>query len=72
MKHRGSWFCVDDRGHVSEHFFNAASDHVNMVVDPLGWPRAFDPDGASEIAPAARVGFGLASPDPSSSSMIRK
>jgi hypothetical protein len=68
MKHRGSWFCTDDRGHVSEHFFNAASDHVNMVVDPLGWPRAFDPDGASEIAPAVRVGFGLALPDPSSSS----
>jgi hypothetical protein len=68
MKHRGSWFCTDDRGHGSKHFFNAASDHVNMVVDPLGWPRAFDPDGASEIAPAVRVGFGLARPDPSSSS----
>jgi hypothetical protein len=68
MKHRGSWFCTDDRGHVSEHFFNAASDHVNMVVDPLGWPRAFDPDRASEIAPAVCVGFGLARPDPSSSS----
>jgi hypothetical protein len=68
MKHRGSWFCTDDRGHVSEHFFNAASDHVNMVVDPLGWPRAFVPGGASEIAPAVRVGFGLARPDPSSSS----
>jgi len=68
MKHRGSWFCTDDRGHVSEHFFNATSDHVNMVVDPLGWPRAFDPDGASEIPPAVRVGFGLARPDLSSSS----
>jgi hypothetical protein len=72
IKHRGSWFCTDDRGHVPEHFFNAASDHVNMVDDPLGWPRAFDPDGASEIAPAVRVGFGLARPDPSSSARYER
>lgn len=71
MKHRESEFRTDDRSHVSERFFNAASDHVNMVVDPLGWPRAFDPDGAREIAPAVCVGFGLARPDPASSSMIR-
>jgi hypothetical protein len=68
MKYRGSWFCTDDRGYVSGHFFNAAYDQVNMVVDPLGWPYASDPDGASEIAPAVCVGFGLASPDPSPSS----
>jgi hypothetical protein len=30
--------------------------------------RTSDPDGASEIAAAVRLGFGLASPDPSSSS----
>ena len=64
MKHRESEFRTDDRSHVSERFFNAASDHVNMVVDPLGWPRASDLDGASEIAPAVCVGFGLARPPP--------
>ena len=68
MNHRGSWFCKDDRGHVSEHFFNAASDHVKMVVDPLVWPYASDPDGARDITPAVCVGFGLARPDPSPSS----
>jgi hypothetical protein len=68
IKHRGSWFSTDERSHISERFFNAASDHVNMEIDPLGGPRSSDPDDDSEIAPAVRVGFGLASPDPSSSS----
>jgi hypothetical protein len=58
FKHRGSWFCTDDRGHVSEHFFHAASDHVNMEVDPLGWPRGCDPSRASEVAPTVRIGLG--------------
>ena len=71
MKHRGGWFCTDNRSQVFERFFNAASDHFNMVVDPLGWPCRSDPDGAREITSAMRVGFGPARPDPSSSSMIR-
>jgi hypothetical protein len=58
IKHRGSWFCTDDRGQVSEHFFHAASDHVNMEVDPLGWPRGCDPSRASEVAPTVRIGLG--------------
>jgi hypothetical protein len=36
MKHRGGWFCTDNRGQVFERFFNAASNKVNMVIDPLG------------------------------------
>jgi hypothetical protein len=32
MKHRGSWFCTDNRSHGSERFFIAALDHVNMVA----------------------------------------
>jgi hypothetical protein len=36
MKHRGGWFCTDNRSQVFERFFNAASNHVNMVIDLLG------------------------------------
>jgi hypothetical protein len=36
VKHRGSWFYVDDRDHVSKRFFNAVYDLFNMEIAPSG------------------------------------
>jgi hypothetical protein len=34
VKHRGTWFYVDDRDHVSKRFFNAVYDLFNMEIAP--------------------------------------
>ena len=36
VKHRGSWFYVDDRDHVSKRLFNAVYDLFNMEIAPSG------------------------------------
>jgi hypothetical protein len=36
VKHRGSWFYVDDRDYVSKRFFNAVYDLFNMEIAPSG------------------------------------
>jgi hypothetical protein len=36
VNHRGSWFYVDDRDHVSKRFFNAVYDLFNMEIAPSG------------------------------------
>jgi hypothetical protein len=36
VEHRGSWFYVDDRDHVSKRLFNAVYDLFNMEVAPSG------------------------------------
>ena len=35
-KHRGTWFYVDDRDHVSKRFFNGIYDLFNMEIAPSG------------------------------------
>ncbi len=34
VKHRGTWFYVDDRDHASKRFFNATYDLFNMEIAP--------------------------------------
>jgi hypothetical protein len=36
VKHRGSWFYLDDRDHVSKRLFNAVYDLFNMEIAPSG------------------------------------
>jgi len=36
VEHRGSWFYVDDRDHVSKRLFNAVYDLFNMEIAPSG------------------------------------
>lgn len=36
VKHRGSWFYVDDRDYASKRFFNAVYDLFNMEIAPSG------------------------------------
>jgi hypothetical protein len=36
VKHRGSWFYVDDRDYVSKRLFNAVYDLFNMEIAPSG------------------------------------
>ena len=36
VQHRGSWFYLDDRDHVSKRFFNAVYDLFNMEIAPSG------------------------------------
>ena len=45
VEHRGSWFYVDDRDHVSKRLFNAVYDPLQHGGRPLGWRRGADPDG---------------------------
>ena len=34
VKHRGTWFYVDDRDYASKRFFNAVYDLFNMEIAP--------------------------------------
>jgi hypothetical protein len=36
VTHRGTWFYVDDRDHVSKRFFNGIYDLFNMEITPSG------------------------------------
>ena len=36
VRHRGTWFYVDDRDHVSKRFFNGIYDLFNMEIAPSG------------------------------------
>jgi hypothetical protein len=49
VKHRGTWFYVDDRDHVVQALLQCSLRPLQYGDRPLGWRRGANPDDASEI-----------------------